>query len=210
MDLRPNVDLGVTIPNQYGKLLEEICAEDCLRDENGEISLLEQAVTDWYDNTYIPLAETIRDRGLLRWFPGRTITDLYLWILENRSGEKELGWELNPTCRRIDPEQSQAETGSWRRADDDALHQIFLRISSSRSAATMIAGTRWIRRSSSRSVKGPGSTGCTLSKRLRKWKARRRVLSGRNSTGHAPRRRWSEAWLSRPVPSRRRSVSGPR
>jgi len=77
-------------------------------------------VEDWYDNVYIPLAETIRDRGLLHWFPGRTITDLYIWITENRAAlEKEQGWKIQSDVaatdlimKRSDP----SESGVWRKA----------------------------------------------------------------------------------------------
>ena len=34
----------------------------------------------WYDNVYQPIAELIREYGILEHFPGRTEADLYLWI----------------------------------------------------------------------------------------------------------------------------------
>jgi nucleotide-binding universal stress UspA family protein len=121
MDLRPNVDLSVTVPGQYLKLMEQICAQECLLEKNSETEIIFQdSVTAWYDNVYIPLAEAIRDRGLLRWFPNRTITDLYVWISENRSTlEKELGWEIGSDIaatnlileRNIKP-----QVGEWRKA----------------------------------------------------------------------------------------------
>jgi len=121
MDLRPNVDLSVTIPGQYDKLMEQLCAQECLLEKNGRSSVpFQDAVEDWYDNIYIPLAETIRDRGLLRWFPDRTITDLYIWISENRSTlENELGWEIQSDIAAIDlilERSARSESGSWRKA----------------------------------------------------------------------------------------------
>jgi nucleotide-binding universal stress UspA family protein len=120
-DLRPNVDLGVTIAGQYQKLMEEICAEECLLERSSQDTVsFEDAVAKWYDGIYIPLAEAIRDRGLLRWFPNRTITDLYLWISENRSTlEKELGWELESdiaATNLILQKGAQSEIGAWRKA----------------------------------------------------------------------------------------------
>jgi len=121
MDLRPNVDLSVTVPDQYQKLLEQICTQECLleRELKGQISF-QDAVADWYDNIYIPLAETIRDRGLLHWFPDRTITDLYIWISDNRAAlEKELGWEIQSDAAATDlilERSVKSEPGSWRRA----------------------------------------------------------------------------------------------
>ena len=121
MDLRPNVDLSVTIPGQYQKLLEQICAQECLLEKNsGNGIAFQEAVTAWYDNIYIPLAEAIRDRGLLRWFPNRTITDLYIWISENRTAlEKELGWEIESdiaATNLILEGNARSQTGEWRKA----------------------------------------------------------------------------------------------
>jgi nucleotide-binding universal stress UspA family protein len=69
---------------------------------------------------YTPLAEAIRDRGLPRWFPDRTITDLYIWISENRSSlEKEFGWEIQSDITATDlilEISTQAESGAWRKA----------------------------------------------------------------------------------------------
>lgn len=121
MDLRPNVDLSMTACCQYEKLMEQICVQECMleKDCQGDIPFRE-AVEDWYDHVYIPLAEAIRDRGLLRWFPNRTITDLYLWISENRSAlEKELGWELQSDIAATDlilGRNVRSEPGSWRKA----------------------------------------------------------------------------------------------
>jgi nucleotide-binding universal stress UspA family protein len=120
-ELRPNVDLTVTIPGQYEKMLKEIYVRKFLleRDEKGTVPF-QNAVEAWYDNTYIPLAEAIRDRGLLHWFPGRTISDLYTWISENRTElEKELGWEIRSDIAATDlilEKSIKFEPGSWRKA----------------------------------------------------------------------------------------------
>jgi nucleotide-binding universal stress UspA family protein len=121
MELRPNVDLTVTACCQYEKLMEQICVQECLLERSGKSGVsFRDAVEDWYDNIYIPLAETIRDRGLLRWFPNRTITDLYLWITENRSAlEKESGWEIQSDVAATDlilERGARNESGSWRKA----------------------------------------------------------------------------------------------
>jgi nucleotide-binding universal stress UspA family protein len=121
MDHRPNVDLSVTVPGQYEKLMEQIYAQQYLLEESNKDGVsFESAVESWYDNVYIPLAEAIRDRGLLHWFPGRTITDLYLWISENRSAlEKELGWQIQSDIAATDlilDRSVKSEPGSWRKA----------------------------------------------------------------------------------------------
>ena len=115
---RPNVDLSVTIPGQYEKLLEQI--DVCKYMDESQTLTLQDAAANWYDTLYIPLAEAIRDRELLQWFPGRTITDLYIWISENRAAlEKELGWELRSDVAATDlilKRSVASESGSWRKA----------------------------------------------------------------------------------------------
>jgi hypothetical protein len=44
----------------------------------------EEALRDWYEYQYAPIAEMIREERILDAFPGRTELDLYLWIVEHR------------------------------------------------------------------------------------------------------------------------------
>lgn len=120
-ETRPNVDLSVTSCCQYEKLMEQVrVSQYLLQDERGQDVPFQDAAAYWYDTTYIPLAEAIRDRGLLRWFPGRTITDLYIWISENRAAlEEELGWEIQSEAAVTDlilERSVKSEPGSWRKA----------------------------------------------------------------------------------------------
>ena len=121
MDLRPNVDLSMTVFGQYEKLIEQICVQECLLERERKSGIpFRDAVEAWYDTNYIPLAEAIRDRGLLHLFPGRTITDLYIWIAENRAAlEKEQGWEIQSDIAATDlilERSVKTEPGSWRKA----------------------------------------------------------------------------------------------
>ena len=62
-----------------------------------------EAVLDWYRKIYLPIVYIIRQRGMLRDFPDRTMTDLYLWIMEYREELKqELGWEVSPASAATD------------------------------------------------------------------------------------------------------------
>jgi nucleotide-binding universal stress UspA family protein len=120
--LRPGVDLSVTVPGQYEKLLEHIQVHRYFMgiDFQRDISYPE-AVGHWYDAVYLPIVEPIRERGLLRWFPGRTTTDMYLWVSEYRAAlENELGWSIRPEAAAAElatkknPESDLSDTGSWR------------------------------------------------------------------------------------------------
>jgi nucleotide-binding universal stress UspA family protein len=121
MESRPNVDLSVTECCQYDKLMEQIHVQQyLLQEERQQDVSIQDAAAHWYDTTYIPLAETIRDRGLQHWFPNRTITDLYIWISANRATlEKELGWEIQSDIAATDlilDRAVKSEPGSWRKA----------------------------------------------------------------------------------------------
>jgi nucleotide-binding universal stress UspA family protein len=99
-ELRSDANLLVTAPGQYQKLLEHIAVHQYFMGEKrgAEVSE-EEAIVDWYDIVYQPIAQLIRARNLLRDFPGRTETDLYLWIMDYRaelSGGSGMGWEVPP------------------------------------------------------------------------------------------------------------------
>ncbi|GAB4485541.1 MAG: universal stress protein [Anaerolineales bacterium] len=121
--LRPDADLSVSVPGQYAKLREYIQVHRYYMglDLQRDISY-EEALTHWYDTEYLPLVNIIRERGLLRWFPGRTETDLYLWVSEHRAAlQEELGWELRPDAVADVILQEQAgttpgQTGAWRKS----------------------------------------------------------------------------------------------
>jgi len=120
------VDLKITIPGGYQKLLDEISVHRSLIEEGeGEEDSLPGAAERWYRDIFLPFAEAVRERGMMRWFPERTITDLYVWMAEHRQDlEKDLGWTIRPEAaaeaviqtksRRASAEES--KTGSWRKA----------------------------------------------------------------------------------------------
>jgi nucleotide-binding universal stress UspA family protein len=120
-EARPNVDLSVTTCCQYDTLMEQVRVCQYLLQEGGKRdATLQDSAVYWYDTMYIPLADAIRDRGLLHWFPGNTITDLYIWISQNRAAlEEELGWEIQSTIAATDlilERSVKTEPGSWRKA----------------------------------------------------------------------------------------------
>lgn len=120
------VDLKITIPGGYQKLLDEISVHRSLIEEGQDKEdSLPGAAERWYRDIFLPFAEAVRERGMMRWFPERTITDLYVWMAEHRQElEKDLGWTIRPEAaaeaviqtksRRASAEES--KTGSWRKA----------------------------------------------------------------------------------------------
>lgn len=107
---RPEADLRVTVPGQYEVLLEHISVHRYYMgiEEKREVSFTE-AAAHWYDVVYLPIVRWIRDLGILHNFPGRTETDLYLWISEHRAAlEEQLGWKIHPGSAAIDLAMKQA------------------------------------------------------------------------------------------------------
>ena len=80
-----DVCIEFTSLGSYDVLLEHISAHRWYMgiDQDRPISW-EEAVTDWYNNIYLPLARIIEVNGILDDFPGHTVGDLYLWIMDHR------------------------------------------------------------------------------------------------------------------------------
>jgi hypothetical protein len=96
--LRPRSDFAVSVPGQYTRLEDHIEVHRYFAEvaEARDIDF-EEAVCRWHDETYRPIVEAIREQGLLGDFPGRTATDFYLWIAEQRLvWQHELGWLISP------------------------------------------------------------------------------------------------------------------
>ncbi len=142
-ELRPGALLSVTVPGQYRRLLEHIEVHRYFMglDEKRDVDYPE-AVAHWYDSVYQPVLASIRASGVLRDFPGRTETDLYLWLSEHRGRlERELGFAL--------PSETIAETlgaGGGANAErlgpgqrEDVLQQVRARKPSGRAAEVTIA-----------------------------------------------------------------------
>jgi nucleotide-binding universal stress UspA family protein len=123
-NLFPNVDLSVTIPGQYAKLLDHIEVHRYFMGLDFQRDIpYSEAVGHWYDTIYVSFIETLRERGMLRWFPDRTETDLYLWVAEHRATlENELGWSIRPDVAltnlavEVNPRADHEESapGTWR------------------------------------------------------------------------------------------------
>jgi len=103
-ELRPEADLAVTAPGQYRALEEHIEVHRYFMGLEQEREIPPQeAVSHWYDEVYLPVVQVVRERGILRDFPGRTETDLYLWVSEHRAAlERALGWEIEPEAAAAD------------------------------------------------------------------------------------------------------------
>ena len=80
-EILPGVDLRLSEPKYYARLLRHIALFRYLNRKPGEEPReWPEAVEAWYEQLYRPICEMIRDSGVMAHFPKRTRTDLYLWI----------------------------------------------------------------------------------------------------------------------------------
>jgi len=81
----PNVDFHFSIPGQYGRLLQHIDVHRWYMGEKLNRPIEdEEAALGWYKEVYHPLIRIIRNHKIMKEFPQRTETDLYLRIIEHR------------------------------------------------------------------------------------------------------------------------------
>jgi hypothetical protein len=103
LDLRPEANIRPTLPGKYARILEHIAVHRWYMGEKRRAEVAySEAVVSWYDTVYSPLIEVIRDQEVLKEFPGRTETDLYLWIIKHQ-------WHLREAYGEDVPMQAAAE-----------------------------------------------------------------------------------------------------
>jgi hypothetical protein len=83
-EIRPSLHIRFTVTGGYQQITEHIATHRYYMqvEQQREVSDAE-AVADWYDQVYLPIIEVIRANNVLADFPGRTESDLYLWIVEH-------------------------------------------------------------------------------------------------------------------------------
>lgn len=83
--------LEVTAPGGYRRLINHIELHRYLLEKEtaaepaaDEAAAFKRAAASWYDEVYLPIVEEIRHVNVLEHFPGRTETDLYIWLVKNQ------------------------------------------------------------------------------------------------------------------------------
>jgi hypothetical protein len=77
-------DLDFTSPGRYDQVLEHILVHKYYVNQSvqGEIPFAD-ALWSWHENVYRPVISAIQEEGLLSRFPGRTVSDLYMFIVQH-------------------------------------------------------------------------------------------------------------------------------
>jgi len=72
-----------TAPGRYEEMLQHVLGHKYFINMKQEDEIpLPVAARSWYENLYIPIIKIIREANLLSRFPGRTESDLYIWIVK--------------------------------------------------------------------------------------------------------------------------------
>jgi hypothetical protein len=90
------ISIDLTMPGLYEKLNQHIEVHHWyLGLQRKKAVPYQEAVESWCINVYLPLVELIREQCILDEFPGRTESDLYLWIIEHQGFlREEFGTEV--------------------------------------------------------------------------------------------------------------------
>jgi hypothetical protein len=92
LKVRPEAQVQLTLPGQYEQLIEHISVHRWFLGIEADQEIpYRDAVASWYDRVYLPLVEGIREAGVLKEFPERTESDLYLWLIEHLWYLREAG-----------------------------------------------------------------------------------------------------------------------
>jgi len=83
-ELTGDNDLDFTSPGRYDVIYEHILEHKYYMNQNreGEIPFSE-ALVSWYTDIYNPVIKIIKEQWLLGNFPGRSASDLYVWIMRH-------------------------------------------------------------------------------------------------------------------------------
>ena len=127
----PDIDLLMTVAGHYQTLVKQIdlqhqrLIEEAASESNQPSS--QDAAFAWYESAYLPIINIVRDLGVMRRFPKRTETDIYVLLCERREElELALGWhlELGEALPTLVQEEAETQTMSGARVGARALGYI--------------------------------------------------------------------------------------
>lgn len=124
--LRPQCNLETTSPGRHPFLLQQIEAVHFNLESQKKTNIpYQQAVLYWYDQIFFPIIEIIREDNLLEFYPDRTETDLFVWILKYQNElKKGLGWNISveSTVKRLGRKSKPTQMGIWKYVTENLIH----------------------------------------------------------------------------------------
>jgi hypothetical protein len=98
-----DADLDFTSPGRYDQVIEHVLVHKYYLNQEIEAEIsFRDALWSWYGNVYKPVTAAIQDEGLLSRFPGRTASDLYMFLVQHWDELKRkygLGFSLGEAAR---------------------------------------------------------------------------------------------------------------
>lgn len=77
-------DLDFSTPGRYDVIYNHILVHKYYLNEHATMEIsFSDALVSWYNNVYKPIIDIIKDEHLDARFPGRTPSDLYVWIVKH-------------------------------------------------------------------------------------------------------------------------------
>jgi hypothetical protein len=93
-DAKHHIDFSE--PGGYERLLKHIeLHRYLLEKERGQplagdpAAALQLAAADWYDHVYLPMIDIVRQMDVIKYFPGRSESDLYMWLIRHQEALRE-------------------------------------------------------------------------------------------------------------------------
>lgn len=75
--------LNFTTPGQYDLIYNHIlCHKYYINTNKTEEIPFEEAVQSWFSNVYLPVVKTLEERKVIKDFKGRTLSDLYVFLIK--------------------------------------------------------------------------------------------------------------------------------
>jgi hypothetical protein len=101
--LTGDMNLDFTSPGRYDQIVEHILVHKYYLNQAIPKEIpFHEALISWYGNVYQPVVSAIEDEGLISRFPGRTVSDLYMFIVQHWDELKRkygLGYSLGEAAR---------------------------------------------------------------------------------------------------------------
>ncbi|GAB6390692.1 MAG: transcriptional regulator [Treponematales bacterium] len=83
-ELTGDENLNFTIPGRYDVIYQHILVHKYYLNQKREGEMpFDEALVSWYKEVYSPIIKIIKDEWLLFDFPGRSSSDLYVWIVKH-------------------------------------------------------------------------------------------------------------------------------
>ncbi|HOK40067.1 MAG TPA: transcriptional regulator [bacterium] len=82
-EYRKDADINCSIIGNYEILLNHIDGHKYFLSEKRGIEVpYSEAVLSWYDNVYLPIIKLSKQEKIEKYFPDKTLSDLYIWFID--------------------------------------------------------------------------------------------------------------------------------